>query len=45
VPGQHVVSKVLLKQFAVPTNGGKQLLAHSLQYGKACGVPELGRWP
>jgi hypothetical protein len=35
VPGQHVVSKVLLKQFAVPTNGGKQLLEHSPQYGKA----------
>lgn len=34
VPGQHVVSKVLLRQFAVPTNGGERLLAHSLRYGK-----------
>ena len=35
VPGQHVVSKVLLRQFAIPTKNGDRLLAHSLQYGKA----------
>jgi hypothetical protein len=34
VPGQHVVSKVLLRQFTIPTKDGERLLAHSLQYGK-----------
>jgi Protein of unknown function (DUF4238) len=35
VPGQHVVSKVLLRQFTISTKDGERLLAHSLQYGKA----------
>ena len=35
VPGQHVVSKVLLRQFTVPTKDGERLLAHSIQYGKS----------
>ena len=35
VPGQHVVSQVLLRQFTIPTNDGDRLLAHSLQFGKS----------
>jgi hypothetical protein len=35
VPGQHVVSKVMLRQFTIPTKDGERLLAHSLRYGKA----------
>lgn len=35
IPGQHVVSKSLLRQFAVPTKDGERLMAHALQYGKA----------
>lgn len=32
---QHLVSKVLLRQFCMPTPHGNLLLSHSLQYGKA----------
>lgn len=32
---QHLVSKVLLRQFCMPTPHGDRLLSHSLQYGQA----------
>ena len=32
---QHLVSKVLLRQFCMPTPHGDRLLSHSLQYGHA----------